>query len=86
LKISVRITYETPFAKEIIESIKVDNVNIPKGMSIYMSVENENKILIDVSIEIEDTKNILTLRNTVDEIIQNIITLEKTLTKLSQKQ
>jgi len=86
LKISVRITYETPFAKEIIESIKVDNVNIPKGMSIYMSVENENKILIDVSMEIEDTKNILTLRNTVDEIIQNIITLEKTLTKLSQKQ
>jgi len=86
LKISVKITYETPFAKEIIESIKVDNVNIPKGMSIYMSVEKENKILIDVSMEIEDTKNILTLRNTVDEIIQNIITLEKTLTKLSQKQ
>jgi len=86
LKISIKITYETPYAKEIVESIKVDNIDIPKGMSIHMSVEKENKILIDISMEIEDNKNILTLRNTVDEILQNIITLEKTLTKLSQKQ
>ena len=85
MKISVKITYETPYAKEIIESIKVDNIDIPKGMSIHMSVEKENKIIIDVSMEIEDNKNILTLRNTVDEIMQNIITLEKTLTKLSQQ-
>ena len=85
MKISIKITYDTPYAKEIVESIKIDNVDIPKGMSITMSNEKENRILIEVSMEIEDNKNILTLRNTVDDILQNIITLEKTLTKLSLK-
>jgi len=86
LRISIKITYDTPYTKEIVESIKVDNVDIPKGMRINMINEKDNRILIDVSMEIEDNKNILTLRNTVDEILQHIITLEKTLTKLTKKQ
>ena len=85
MRISIKITYDTPYAKEIVESIKVDNIDIPKGMTINMLNEKENRILIEVSMEIEDNKNILTLRNTIDEILQNIITLERTITKLSKK-
>lgn len=47
--------------------------------------DKDNRIFIEVSMEIEDNKNILTLRNTVDEILQNIITLERTLNKLAKK-
>ena len=85
MKISIKITYDTPYAREIVESIKVDNIEIPKGMTINMN-EKDNRVFIEVSMEIEDNKNILTLRNTVDEILQHIITLEKTLTKLTKKQ
>lgn len=82
MKIKVNITYDTPYSKDIAESIKVDNVDIPEGMSIELKYE-ENKIVVEVSMEIKEAKNILTLRNTVDEILQHIITIEKTLTKLS---
>ena len=85
MRISIKITYDTPYAKEIVESVKVDNVNIPKGMTINMYNDKDNRIFIEVSMEIEDNKNILTLRNTVDEILQNIITLERTLNKLAKK-
>ncbi|QIW25049.1 hypothetical protein EWF20_13520 [Sulfolobus sp. S-194] len=82
MNITVEITYNTNYAKEISNSINVDNIDIPKGMNINISYE-ENKIIIKISMEITEPRNVLTLRNTVDEILQHISAIEKTLTKLS---
>ncbi|BFI76207.1 KEOPS complex subunit Pcc1 [Sulfurisphaera ohwakuensis] len=82
MNITVEITYDTNYAKEISNSINVDNIDIPKGMNIDIS-HKENKIIIKISMEITEPRNVLTLRNTVDEILQHISTIEKTLTKLS---
>lgn len=83
MKISVRAVYETQFTKEIAESIRVDNINIPQGMEINVDSEN-NKLIVEVSMEIKEPKNLLTLRNTLDEIFRDIITLQRTLNRVSK--
>ncbi|GAA5418196.1 KEOPS complex subunit Pcc1 [Sulfurisphaera tokodaii] len=82
MNITVEITYDTNYAKEISNSISVDNIDIPKGMNIDI-LNKENKIIIKISMEIMEPRNVLTLRNTIDEILQHISTIEKTLMKLS---
>ncbi|WP_240938761.1 KEOPS complex subunit Pcc1 [Metallosphaera hakonensis] len=68
----------TDHSREIMESIKVDNVDIPEEMKIEMT-DLGNEIEISVEIEITSPKSILTLRNTIDEILAHVDMLTKVL-------
>jgi len=70
LKAEINIQIQRPHAKEIINSLKVDNINIPQGMQIDMNY-NENFANIKIIMEISSPKDILTLRNTADEILEH---------------
>ncbi|ARM76360.1 KEOPS complex subunit Pcc1 [Acidianus manzaensis] len=80
MKANLKIVVDTPNAKEITESIKIDNVNIPKDMTLSMTYTN-TQITIEISIEVSSSKSILTLRNTADEILEQITLLDKLLQK-----
>jgi hypothetical protein len=49
----------------LIESIKYDNINIPKGMEI--DIEEGG---ISFKMKLGKARNLLTLRNTVDEVLE----------------
>ncbi len=70
MKAEISIQIQNQYAKEIINSLKVDNINIPKGMEIEMNY-NENHANIKITMEILSPKDILTLRNTADEILEH---------------
>lgn len=70
MKAEINIQIQSPHAKEIINSLKVDNINIPQDMQIDMSY-NENFANIKIIMEISSPKDILTLRNTADEILEH---------------
>ncbi|AWR99827.1 hypothetical protein DFR87_09120 [Metallosphaera hakonensis JCM 8857 = DSM 7519] len=76
LRVIVRLA--TDHSREIMESIKVDNVDIPEEMKIEMT-DLGNEIEISVEIEITSPKSILTLRNTIDEILAHVDMLTKVL-------
>jgi hypothetical protein len=61
--------------------VNVDNINIPRGMEIKVEPTDDDLIVI-VSMNIEKPRDILTLKNTADEIIQQINLVEKTLNKV----
>jgi hypothetical protein len=61
--------------------VNVDNINIPRGMEIKVESTDDDLIVI-VSMNIEKPSDILTLKNTADEIIQQINLIEKTLNKV----
>jgi hypothetical protein len=61
--------------------VNVDNINIPRGMEIKVEPTDDDLIVI-VSMNIEKPSDILTLKNTADEIIQQINLVEKTLNKV----
>ena len=61
--------------------VNVDNINIPRGMEIKVEPTDDDLIVI-VSMNIEKSSDILTLKNTADEIIQQINLIEKTLNKV----
>lgn len=61
--------------------VNVDNINIPSGMEIKVEPTDDDLIVI-VSMNIEKPSDILTLKNTADEIIQQINLIEKTLNKV----
>jgi hypothetical protein len=61
--------------------VNVDNINIPRGMEIKVEPTDDELIVI-VSMNIEKPSDILTLKNTADEIIQQINLIEKTLNKV----
>jgi hypothetical protein len=61
--------------------VNVDNINIPRGMEIKVEPTDDDLIVI-VSMNIEKPSDILTLKNTADEIIQQINLIEKTLNKV----
>ncbi|MCY0873692.1 hypothetical protein D1867_02080 [Acidianus infernus] len=70
MKVEVDIQIQSQYAKEIINSLKVDNINIPQGMQIDMNY-NGNYANIKIIMEISSFKDILTLRNTADEILEH---------------
>jgi hypothetical protein len=61
--------------------VNVDNINVPRGMEIKVEPTDDDLIVI-VSMNIEKPSDILTLKNTADEIIQQINLIEKTLNKV----
>ncbi|AWR97654.1 hypothetical protein DFR86_08895 [Acidianus sulfidivorans JP7] len=80
MKANIKIVADSYYAKEIVESMKIDNVDIPKGMDIKMSY-TKNQIIVELSIEVTSSKSILTLRNTADEILEQITLLNNLLQK-----
>ena len=76
MRISVRV--ESNNANVIAKSIEVDNINLPEGMEIITKSEG-SEIVVIVTMEIKNPSDIMTLRNTVDEILQHVQALEKTL-------
>lgn len=77
---SIKIVADTKYPKEIIESLKIDNINIPNNMKISMNY-SDKQIFVEITINIESAKSILTLRNTADEILEQIGLLDKLLQK-----
>lgn len=75
---NIKIEADSKYPKEIVESLKIDNVNLPEGMKILMNYD-EKRIYIEISMEINSAKALLTLRNTADEILEQINLLEKLL-------
>ncbi|MCG2909112.1 MAG: KEOPS complex subunit Pcc1 [Sulfolobaceae archaeon] len=76
MRVSIRV--ESNNASVIAKSIEVDNIDLPMGMEIVTRNEG-SEIVVVVTMEIKNPSDIMTLRNTVDEILQHINTLEKTL-------
>ncbi len=79
--LEVKIRVKSNYAKEIANSIKVDNINLPKGMQITTDYTND-EIIVNISYNLDDVKGILTVRNTADEILTQIKTIEETLDNL----
>ncbi|MEM0091421.1 MAG: KEOPS complex subunit Pcc1 [Saccharolobus sp.] len=62
----------------IIDSLKVDNANLPKGMQIDNKVNN-NILEILIKMNINQPNDILTIRNTADEILTHIKAIQSAL-------
>ncbi|EZQ06953.1 MULTISPECIES: KEOPS complex subunit Pcc1 [Acidianus] len=71
MKFKLTISIDTKFAKEIEESLNVDNVNLPEGMEIK-TFSSSDRLIIEISIMYKSPSSLLTLRNTADEILQQI--------------
>ncbi|QKQ99476.1 hypothetical protein GWK48_02870 [Metallosphaera tengchongensis] len=74
----ISVWIDSKFGEEIANSIKVDNINIPTGMRIEVR-GNKEGVEVVAEVEYRDPKSILTLRNTVDEILEHIEMLIKVL-------
>jgi len=81
LKISITLRIRTSQPNNVAKIVNVDNINIPRGMEIKVEPTDDDLIVI-VSMNIEKPSDILTLKNTADEIIQQINLIEKTLNKV----
>ncbi|MEJ2770472.1 MULTISPECIES: KEOPS complex subunit Pcc1 [unclassified Stygiolobus] len=81
MKISITLRIRTSQPNNVAKIVNVDNINIPRGMEIKVEPTDDDLIVI-VSMNIEKPSDILTLKNTADEIIQQINLVEKTLNKV----
>jgi hypothetical protein len=81
LKISITLRIRTSQPNNVAKIVNVDNINVPRGMEIKVEPTDDDLIVI-VSMNIEKPSDILTLKNTADEIIQQINLIEKTLNKV----
>lgn len=79
--LKVEIKVRTKYAKEIVESIKVDNINLPEGMEIDTSYDEE-EVKVTITYTFSDIKGILTVRNTADDILVQMKSIEETLDNL----
>lgn len=79
--LKVEIKVRTKYAKEIGESIKVDNINLPEGMEIDTSYDEE-EVKVTITYTFSDIKGILTVRNTADDILVQMKSIEETLDNL----
>ncbi|AGE70149.1 KEOPS complex subunit Pcc1 [Sulfolobus acidocaldarius] len=81
IKISVKISTEA--SKIIMKSLEVDNVDLPRDMQINLHSDKES-LTLEVEMPIKDPRDVLTLRNTIDEILQHINAIEKTLKEVGK--
>ncbi|MFP3347328.1 MAG: KEOPS complex subunit Pcc1 [Sulfolobaceae archaeon] len=81
MKISITLRIRTSQPNNVAKIVNVDNINVPRGMEIKVEPTDDDLIVI-VSMNIEKPSDILTLKNTADEIIQQINLIEKTLNKV----
>jgi hypothetical protein len=72
---------KTKYSKEILQSLKPDNINLPDNMKIFMDYNSDN-LQIEIHMKIVNPKDVLTLRNTADEILMHVKTLIEVLDNL----
>jgi len=63
-------------ALSIVKALEVDNRLVPKGMSIVMNLTPNGDI--SILIKIKNHVDILTLRNTIDDLLEHLSLLLKT--------
>ncbi|MCI2413822.1 MAG: hypothetical protein MPF33_00995 [Candidatus Aramenus sp.] len=72
----IRIEYVSPNSAEIVKAILPDNVDLPRSMKISVK-EGEGKVTVEIEMDVNTPKDVLTLRNTADEIISHMDLVEK---------
>lgn len=80
--IELKILLECKNAEVIAKSLSVDNINLPKNM-IIESISKDNSVEITIKMRIEHANDILTVRNTADEILLHIKNLQQSLNSVS---
>ncbi|ACP35940.1 conserved hypothetical protein [Sulfolobus islandicus Y.G.57.14] len=80
--IELRILSEHEDAELIIRSLNVDNVNLPEGMSIQTKVEGK-ELEIVIKMRITKPNDLMTVRNTADEILAHIKALQSSFDAIS---
>ncbi|WP_338600083.1 KEOPS complex subunit Pcc1 [Sulfolobus tengchongensis] len=80
--IELKLLLECKDANIIMRSLNVDNVNFPEGMTIESNVKN-NLLEITIRMQLKNANDILTVRNTADEILTHIKALRASLDSLS---
>jgi len=80
--IELRILSEHEDAELIIRSLNVDNVNLPEGMSIQTKVEGK-ELEIVLKMRITKPNDLMTVRNTADEILAHIKALQSSFDAIS---
>ncbi|BDB97191.1 KEOPS complex subunit Pcc1 [Saccharolobus caldissimus] len=80
--IELKILLECKNAEVIAKSLSVDNINLPKNM-IIESRSKDNSVEITIKMKIERANDILTVRNTADEILLHIKNLQQSLNSVS---
>ncbi|WP_231961235.1 KEOPS complex subunit Pcc1 [Saccharolobus sp. A20] len=77
----MKIRYKKP--EVIVNSLNVDNIDLPKGMEIESRVIGNDEIEIIIKMKIVNANDILTLRNTVDEILLHVKAIQASLNAVS---
>ncbi|QGA54906.1 hypothetical protein GFS03_10105 [Sulfolobus sp. E5-1-F] len=80
--IELRILSECEDAELIMRSLNVDNINLPEGMSIQIRVEGK-KLEITIKMKITKPNDLMTVRNTADEILTHIKALQSSMDAIS---
>ncbi|BCU69473.1 KEOPS complex subunit Pcc1 [Stygiolobus caldivivus] len=82
MRISITLKVKTPYAPNVAKIVAVDNIRVPDGMDIKVE-SRESEVIVEVVMDIKHPSDILTLKNTADDILQQINVIEKTLGKVS---
>ncbi|BBG24241.1 KEOPS complex subunit Pcc1 [Sulfuracidifex tepidarius] len=80
VSIKIEVDYDKP--EEIVRSIEVDNVDVPEGMRIS-SKEDANKAIIMIEMDVKEPKELMTMRNTADEIMRHVDVVVRTMRGLN---
>ncbi len=62
--------------ESLIKAIKPDNVNVPENISIKEDV-HEDKAIIIVNGIVKEPKDVLRIRNTIDDLLEHLILSHK---------
>ncbi|AOL16081.1 hypothetical protein BFU36_04340 [Sulfolobus sp. A20] len=81
IELKMKIRYKKP--EVIVNSLNVDNIDLPKGMEIESRVIGNDEIEIIIKMKIVNANDILTLRNTVDEILLHVKAIQASLNAVS---
>ncbi|WP_333638994.1 KEOPS complex subunit Pcc1 [Pyrobaculum aerophilum] len=74
----LRSKIETPFDCKYINAVKPDDVDLPEGMEIVHQCV-EGRWQIHITYKIKRPEDLLTLKNTIDEIIRALQVIERSI-------
>jgi len=65
-----RLTLESPWARALREALEPDNAHAPEGIRVTCKA-NRGGLYCEIRAECRDSRGILRLRNTIDDLIEN---------------
>ncbi|ABP51521.1 MULTISPECIES: KEOPS complex subunit Pcc1 [Pyrobaculum] len=80
----VKITLNTSIDCSFSNAVKPDDVDLPDGMEIRHECL-DNKWHISITYVLDTPKDILTLRNTLDEIVRSLQVIDKVILRQSSR-